>query len=101
MSVDTAINDNGVFTIAIEGDFLFSSLNEFTKAYEKKEAESAKEIVIDMKKALTVDSSALGMLLNMQQHLNKADRDIKIINCNKFITNIFNITSFSKKFTIE
>ncbi len=93
-------NENTVFTIYIEGDFNFSLLHEFRKSYSDVDVLQDKEIVIDLRKTLTVDSSALGMLLNMQADLGKQDKDIKIINCNDVVRKIFHITNFEKKFNI-
>lgn len=94
-------DDNVTFTIAVNGNFSFSLLNEFRNAYSSNEASLAKNVIIDMRMTDTVDSSALGMLLNMKQYLNKADGEIHIINCNKFVGKIFDITNFKKKFTLE
>lgn len=93
--------DDTVLTISIAGDFNFALLNEFNNAYMNKQAASAEKIILDLSKTLTVDSSALGMLLNMQKHLNKPDREIYIINCNKVVKNVFDITNFQIKFNIE
>ncbi len=102
MNVETKLSqDNTVFTIGVDGDFNFSLLHEFHDAYSSNEAVSAKEIIVDMRKTTTIDSSALGMLLNMQSYLNKADGEISIINCNKVVANIFTITNIKKIFTIE
>ena len=102
MSVDTNMSgDNTTFTIGVNGDFCFALLHEFRNAYSSEEASSAKDVVVDMRNTDTVDSSALGMLLNMKQHLNKEDGEIHIINCNRFVGNIFEITNFKKKFSIE
>jgi len=102
MTVKTTFEGKGkVYTISIDGDFSFSLLHEFRNAYSSKEAESARKVIIDMRKTETIDSSALGMLLNMQTHLNKKDGEIKIINCNRVVGNIFTITNFGKKFSVE
>jgi len=102
MAINTTFNENEkVYTITVDGDFSFSLLHEFRNAYSSKEAEAASNVIIDMRKTDTIDSSALGMLLNMQTHLNKKDGEIKIINCNRVVGNIFNITNFGKKFDVE
>lgn len=105
MSISTRFSkDDDVYTISIEGDFEFSRLNEFRKAYtdehNSNKIESAK-IVVDLEKTNTIDSSALGMMLNMQKHLNKADREISIVNCNDIVAKILKITNFEKKFNVE
>jgi len=102
MEIKTTLsNESNIFTIYIEGDFNFSILHPFRKSYNDFDALADKNIVIDLRKTLTVDSSALGMLLNMQKDLNKADNEIKIINCNDVVRKIFHITNFEKKFDIE
>jgi len=101
MNVNTAFSeDNEVYTITIDGSFDFNSLNSFRQAYSEDDIKAAK-IVIDMRKTSTIDSSALGMLLNMQRHLKKADGDVSIINCNPIVAKIFAITHFGKKFSIS
>ena len=101
MNVNTAFSqDNEIYTIAIDGSFDFNSLNNFRQAYTEDNIKTAK-VVIDMRKTSTIDSSALGMLLNMQRHLNKADGEIAIVNCNPIVAKIFAITHFGKKFNIS
>jgi len=102
MKVKTRFDDKDkLYTISVDGDFSFSLLHEFRNAYSSKEAQEAKKIIVDMRNTDTIDSSALGMLLNMQTHLNKKDGEIKIINCNRVVGNIFTITNFGKKFNVE
>ena len=102
MNIETIFSENDkTYTISVEGEFSFTLLHEFRNAYSSKEAESASKVILDMRKTSTIDSSALGMLLNMQIHLKKKDGDIKIVNCNSVISNILTITNFSKKFSVE
>lgn len=101
MNVNTALSqDKEVYTITVEGTFDFNSLNSFRQAYTEDNIKTAK-VVIDLRQTSTIDSSALGMLLNMQRHLNKADGEISIINCNSIVAKIFAITHFGKKFSIS
>lgn len=101
MSIETRFStDKKTCTISINGVFDFSCLNEFRQAYNDDAVKSA-QVVIDMRATSTIDSSALGMLLNMQRYLNKADGEISIVNCNKVVEKIFNITHFEKKFSIS
>ncbi len=100
-SVNSVYHEDDVtLRIAIRGRFDFSMLAEFREAYSRIEAE-AQSVIIDMTHTETIDSSALGMLLNMQRHLNKGDREIRIINCNEDVRNIFDITRFDRKFDIS
>ena len=105
MSISTRFSgDKKVCTISVDGDFEFSRLNEFRDAYSAEHNENAiqsAKIVIDLDKTNTIDSSALGMMLNMQKYLNKEDREISIINCNDIVAKILHITNFEKKFNVE
>ena len=94
-------NENTVFIINIEGDFNFSQLHEFKKSYSDIETLKDKKIIVDLRNTLTVDSSALGMLLNLQTELSKQDQEIEIINSNDVVRKIFHITNFEKKFSIK
>ena len=93
--------DKEIFTIFIEGEFNFAMLHEFKKSYDNNDAASSKKIVIDLKDTNIIDSSALGMLLNMQKELGKSGDATVIINCNEIVLKILKITNFYKKFSIE
>ena len=102
MSINSLLTNNKkTFTIFIEGEFNFSLLHPFRRSYNNSDASNAGEIIVDLRKTSTVDSSALGMLLNMQQDLNRKDKAIRIINCNDVVKKIFTITNFEKKFNVE
>ena len=101
MNVETRVSEDNVYTIFVKGDFNFLLLNEFRNAYSSKEAGQARKHIVDLAKTDTIDSSALGMLLNMQRHLEKGDGEISLINPNEVVMKIFNITHFGKKFNIE
>jgi anti-anti-sigma regulatory factor len=48
-----------------------------------------------------MDSSALGMLINMQKYWEGRCSQYRIINANQQLKKIFAISRFDKKFTIE
>ena len=101
MSINTEFSNNkSTFTISIAGIFNFSMLYDFRKSYSDPDVALAK-IIVDFRETEMVDSSALGMLLNMQKDLNKADKEITIINSNKSVKKILVITNFEKKFSID
>jgi len=101
MTIGIKYHDDGKkLIISVKRKFDFTLLNEFRQAYSNDTAMSA-EIVIDLRSTSTLDSSALGMLLNMQEYLGKKDGEITIINCNADVMKVFNITHFENKFTIK
>ncbi|MCK5664489.1 MAG: STAS domain-containing protein [Thiotrichaceae bacterium] len=101
MSVATRItNNNSTLVISITGKFDFDLRNEFRQTYNNDAAKSL-AVIVELNSTQTIDSSALGMLLNMQRSLNKADGEISIINCNPEILKIFQITHLDQKFSIK
>ncbi|MDX1693791.1 MAG: STAS domain-containing protein [Ketobacteraceae bacterium] len=89
--------DGDTLTISIVGRFDFEMVQEFRNSYADKDA---KHYVIDMRGTEHMDSSALGMLLNMRKSLGD-DASISIINCRPQIKKILTISRFDKKFKIE
>ena len=66
MSVVTEVSPNGQkLTISIKGRFDFAKHQEFRESYEDKELSA---VVVDLKEATYLDSSALGMLLLLRDH---------------------------------
>lgn len=101
MAIETKLSEDGdLLVIKIKGNFDFTMLNEFRQTY-CDDSVTPNKYVVDMRDTPTIDSSALGMLLNMKRYLNLPDGNIKIINCNKVVQKVLLITNFNKKFTIE
>ena len=98
MPVESTLSNSGnTVTIGISGQFDFEIVQEFRAAYsDHKNA----DYIIDMRAMEHMDSSALGMLLNMRKSLGDKTR-ISIINCRPQIKKILTISRFDKKFEIE
>jgi anti-anti-sigma factor len=101
MTVKTDLSkDDNSLTISIDGKFDFGSLTEFRQAYSSAD-QGVSKYIVDMRRTETMDSSALGMLLNMKKYLNKQDREIRITNCGPTLKKILLIARFDKKFSID
>lgn len=101
MTIESGLSMDGTeLTIAVKGKFDFKLLNDFRQTYTDGDFKNT-IIVLDMRATTSIDSSALGMLLNMQRHLEKKDGDISIINCKPEVKKVFQISLFDKKFTID
>ena len=59
------------------------------------------KIIVDLRHTDTIDSAALGMLINMKKFLGKADREIELQNCNQTIKRILSIARFDILFNID
>ncbi len=99
ISAETS-NDGKSVTIAISGQFDFNVVQEFRNTYMNIDAGQS-DVVLDMREAEYMDSSALGMLLNMKKHLGVADNSIRIVNCRPQVKKILDISRFDKKFQID
>ena len=98
MPVESALSSDGKnLTINISGRFDFEIVQEFRNAYAEHKNVN---YIIDMRATEHMDSSALGMLLNMRKSLGDNTR-ISIINCRPQIKKILTISRFDKKFNIE
>lgn len=98
MPVESALSSDGKnLTISISGRFDFEIVQEFRNAYAEHKNVN---YIIDMRATEHMDSSALGMLLNMRKSLGDNAR-ISIINCRPQIKKILTISRFDKKFTLE
>ncbi|KFZ28858.1 MULTISPECIES: STAS domain-containing protein [Pseudidiomarina] len=93
-------NDGKELTISIHGKFDFNLVNDFRRAYSSIGDEKPL-VYIDLRETEYLDSSALGMLLNMRKALSDNVRGIHIINCRPEVKNILDISRFDKLFTIE
>lgn len=101
MSLTTSTSPDGqTFTIQIKGKFDFNLVQSFRSAYSDI-GDNLNSVVVDLRETEYMDSSALGMLLNMQKTLNGKVAAIKISNCRPQIKKILQISRFDKKFDID
>jgi len=100
MSIESNLSKDGrEVTINISGRFDFQAVQEFRNAYVNHQ-EKNPAYTIDMRATEHMDSSALGMLLNMRKQLGDSVT-IRIVNCRPQIKKILTISRFDKKFSIE
>ncbi|GHB56910.1 STAS domain-containing protein [Psychrosphaera saromensis] len=101
MSLKTSTSADGqTVTIEVKGKFDFNFVQDFRSAYSAIEG-SIDTIIVDLRETEYMDSSALGMLLNMQKTLAGRVNNIKISNCKPQIKKILQISRFDKKFDID
>ncbi len=87
-------------TVTLAEVFDFSCLEDFRGTYEDCTPSTARDFTIDFRNTRYIDSSALGMLIDLRKHIGEG-HDITIVNCNPQIKKIFSISRFDKKFTIQ
>lgn len=100
MYIQKKISDDGrEMTLFLPEKFNFEIHGEFRDAYitEKK----AKSMIVDMNKTNYMDSSALGMLLQLKEHAEKCNSKISVKNVHHNIMQIMQIAHFDKLFNIS
>ncbi len=95
------VREQGEVIVVLDEVFDFKKVDAFRKSYEQIDPKSAKVISIDFGHTKYMDSSALGMLLNVQHYFKESCIPIKIKNPNDQIRKIMSISRFDQKFAIE
>ncbi|MDR6913970.1 anti-anti-sigma factor [Pseudomonas sp. 3296] len=98
MSVNAEVSQDGKkLTISVKGRFDFAKHQEFRESYENK---ALSAVVVDLKEATYLDSSALGMLLLLRDHAGGDNSDIRVVNSSSDVRKILAISNFDKLFDI-
>jgi len=101
MGIDSSSSEAGnSVTIKVSGRFDFSIHQDFIKAY-KNHPKGKKAYIVDLSDAEYMDSSAMGMLLQLREHSDKQLGGVVLANGNESIQQILRIANFSKLFKIE
>ncbi|VVQ27764.1 STAS-domain containing protein [Pseudomonas fluorescens] len=99
MPVVTEVSPDGQkLTISVKGRFDFAKHQEFRESYEDKKLSA---VVVDLKEATYLDSSALGMLLLLRDHAGGDNSDIRVVNSSTDVKKILAISNFDKLFDIS
>lgn len=100
MSIKSVVTNDTTLTIEVGEKFDFSLVTDFREAYAELPG-TVRQIDINLANTQYMDSSALGMLLNMQKVLSDRNLNYRIINCRPPIARILEISRFNKKFEIN
>ena len=100
MSITTSMSaDQMTVTIKVAGRFDFSTHQDFVQSY-KGYPKGEKSYVVDLAGAEYMDSSAMGMLLQLREY-NRPGDNVILVNGNEAVTDVLRIANFGKLFTIE
>ena len=101
MGLSRNVSDDGkVLTIVLEERFDFNAIHEFRDTYSEG-VNDVNNIIVDLAKTEYMDSSALGMLLNMQKSMQAQVEKFSIVNACPKVAKILKISRFDKKFHIS
>ena len=93
-------NQGQTLIIDVGTKFDFSKVEDFRNAYDKID-DDVSHIAVDLSQTEYMDSSALGMLLNMQKSLANKELSYSIENARPQFAKILKISRFDKKFDIK
>jgi HptB-dependent secretion and biofilm anti anti-sigma factor len=101
MSISSELSaDENTVTIKISGRFDFSTHQEFMQAY-KAHPKGEKAFIVDLAYAEYLDSSAMGMLLQLREHSVIGNKRVVLRNANDAVRDVLAIANFEKLFQIE
>ena len=87
-------------SIKVSGRFDFSTHKDFVQAY-KSYPKGEKDFIVDLSGAEYMDSSAMGMLLQLREYSAKRPDSVVLKNGNDAIQEILRIANFGKLFVIR
>ena len=100
MSIYSSLSsDRSTVIIRVAGRFDYSIHQDFMQSY-KGFPKGEKSFIVDLSGAEYMDSSAMGMLLQLREY-NRVGESVKLTNGNDTVTDVLRIAHFDKLFTIE
>ncbi|MEZ5444260.1 MAG: STAS domain-containing protein [Gammaproteobacteria bacterium] len=100
MTVSTRLSDDGsAMTIRVAGRFDFNVHRDLRQAYEGA-GQRYSNYVIDLANTSYMDSSALGMLLQLRAYAGNSAQSVKIVNASPSLLQILKVANFDKLMTI-
>ena len=88
--------------IVMKGRFDFQIHREFKEAYTRLfENASVKQIEIEMSKLDYLDSSALGMLMLLNERAKTVNKSIALVNPSDVVSQVLEVANFHRLFTIR
>lgn len=101
MAIQQEISTDGAeVTISVTGRFDFSAHKDFRESYEQV-PDRPERFTVNLRDAIYLDSSALGMLLLLRDHANNLSAKVEIINCTPDVRKILTISNFEQLFAIH
>ncbi|MCB1773869.1 MAG: STAS domain-containing protein [Gammaproteobacteria bacterium] len=84
----------------IDGRFTFETYREFLSAVDGR-SPHCKHLTIDLTRTDYLDSSALGLLIQMRQRLSNPERNVLRVKKGSVAEEVLTITNFAQMFQIE
>jgi anti-anti-sigma factor len=98
--IHNVVTEGDIRTLRIDGKFDFKLNRAFREMYQQA-PDNIRCFVIDLSRTHYMDSSALGMLLLLREHVHEDRSRVRIVRCNPEIRKILEIANFDKLFEIS
>lgn len=99
---NTSIEDKKDYLLLkLIGDLDVYSKQDFKEFTENSLKDIDKDLVIDLEKLDYIDSTGLGMFINIYKEQKDKDRSVKVINPKKNVKKLFKITDLTNIFDME
>lgn len=101
MAINVQIRDS-VARITMIGRFDFQVHREFKDAYTPLLSNAAvREVEVEMSKVVYLDSSALGMLMLLNERVKEVNKSVTLLNVSNVVAQVLEVANFSKIFNIK
>lgn len=101
MAIETQVSDN-VGRIVMSGRFDFQIHRDFKEAYSRfLENPGVQQIEIEMSRLEYLDSSALGMLMLLNERAKSVNRSVVLRNPSSVVSQVLEVANFNRLFTIK
>ena len=101
MAINVQIHDRSA-RIAMSGRFDFQVHRDFKDAYTPLlDNPAVREIEVEMSKVDYLDSSALGMLMLLNERAKAANKPVSLLNTSGVVSQVLEVANFSKIFDIK
>ena len=101
MTIRTESVSDQEVAIILDKQFDFNCVEDFRRAYEHPDRANKKQYTIDFKFTQYIDSSALGMLINLQKKVAESGGKVRLTNPSDQVKKLYAISRFDKKFDIQ
>jgi len=101
MAISVQIHDN-VARISMSGRFDFQVHREFKESYTPLiDNVAVREIEVEMSRVDYLDSSALGMLMLLNERAKGANKAVSLLNTSGVVSQVLEVANFSRIFNIR
>lgn len=92
---------NDHLLVKLIGDLDVYSKDDFSKFCDESLKEKNQNLIVDLEKLDYIDSTGLGMFINIYKDQKEKNKTVKIINAKENIKKLFKITDISDLFEME